>query len=292
MKVLGLPIPVFSTSANLGGAVRLTLLGTLFLYAFHPVLVGLVQEWSTQSEYSHAFLVPVLSAYLLWRRRTKLQAAHAPSAVGLGLFVLGLLTASLGYLAGEEFIQRLAIPVTLMGLVFFLAGWPAAKPCVLPISFLFLMIPIPYPVYKAMALNLRLFDGTVAAAWASALGVPILREGYLLHLPRITLEVADGCSGTLSLLALVTLGTFYISEKDISLVRKVVLWIAIVPIAVLANIIRITAIAVLVNMSGDWILDTVFHKLVGTANFVLGFGMLMLLGSLLSPRLVRRRTSS
>jgi exosortase len=143
------------------------------------------------------------------------------------------------------------------------------------------MIPIPFPMYKAMALQLRLLDAKVAAAWSSLLGVPVLQDGYLLHLPRITLEVADGCSGTLSLLALVALGTFYISEKEMAVNRKAALWMMLIPVSVLANIIRIVLIVVLVHYSGNWILETTFHKLVGTFNFALGFGVILLLGSLL-----------
>ena len=279
MKVLGLPSPGVLPHVSLTVVLRGGMLALVFVYAFFPVLVGLVQEWWSHSEYSFAFLVPGLAAYMLWRRRRELRGPSQPSVTGLALFVVGLTIVFVGYVVAEELIQRVAIPVTLLGLVYFLRGWRGAKACLLPIGYLVLMIPIPFPVYKTMALGLRLLDAKAAAWWAEFFGVPVLQEGYLLHLPRITLEVADGCSGTLSLLALVALGTFYISEKDMAATRKAVLWAALIPVSVLANIVRIVLIVVLVHYSGNWILDTTFHAMVGTVNFVLGFGVILLLGS-------------
>jgi exosortase len=247
-------------------------------FAFYPVLEGLVTDWWTHPEYSHAFLVPVISAYLLWRRRGRIPSSVSPSVSGLGLFAFGLAMLALGALAGEEFVQRVAVPVTLLGMVHFLAGGRAARTCLFPIGYLLLMIPIPFPIYKAVALRLRLIDATWVASWSSALGVPVFQDGYLLHLPRITLEVADSCSGTLSILALLTLGTFYISEMEMGWKRKVLVWLTMIPISVSANVIRILVVVVLVHYSGNWVLDTTFHKLTGTVNFVLGFAIVMLIG--------------
>ncbi len=279
MKVMEWPNRGLFYSARVGSILRVSALAGLVVYAFYPVLAGLVTDWWTHREYSHAFLVPGISAYLLWRRRRDLSSSPTPSVAGLGVFLLGLVMLILGSITDEEFIQRLAFPVTLTGLVHCLAGSPAAKACLFPFGYLLLMIPIPFPVYKAMALQLRLFDAALVASWASTLGVPVFLDGYLLHLPRITLEVADSCSGTLSIFALVTLGTFYISQLEMPLVRKAVLWTVMIPVSVLANVIRILIVVVLVHFSGNWVLDTTFHKLTGTVNFVLGFAFVMLIGS-------------
>lgn len=278
MKAMEWPNRGQAFSASAGMIVRVGALAGAWVFAFYPVLEGLVVDWWTHPEYSHAFLVPAISAYLLWRRRGRIPSAASPSALGLVGLVFGLATLALGALAGEEFLQRIAVPVTLLGMVHFVAGGRAARACLFPIGYLLLMIPIPFPIYKAVALQLRLIDATWVASWSSALGVPVFQDGYLLHLPRITLEVADSCSGTLSILALLTLGTFYISEMEMSWKRKVLVWLTMIPISVSANVVRILIVVVLVHYSGNWVLDTTFHKLTGTVNFVLGFALVMLIG--------------
>jgi exosortase len=151
-----------------------------------------------------------------------------------------------------------------------------------PLSYLFLMIPIPHTAFKAISLRLRLFDAHVAASWVSWLGIPILQDGYLLFLPKVTLEVADGCSGVLSVVSLLAIGILYVHLTQTSWLNKVVLWLSIVPIAIGANIARIVTISVSVYVFGDWILDTFFHELGGTFNFLLGLLSIVLLGAFLT----------
>ena len=278
-----------AVSVGTGMFARIAILGGLFLYAYYPVISGLVADWLAHREYSHAFLVPVLSMYLLWKRRRNLSALGTPSLVGLGVLGIGLAALWLGSLSGEDIIQRLSLPLTLFGLVYFTTAWRTARVCLFPFCYLLLMIPVPFPLYKTMAIQLRLFDAALVSSWASTLGVPVLLDGYLLHLPRITLEVADSCSGTLSILALVALGTFYISELDLPFVRKAVLWIVMIPISVLANVIRILIVVLFVHYSGNWVLETTFHQLTGMVNFVFGFTMVMIVGYFMrrSPRAER-----
>ncbi len=271
-------------SLNISGPsfVRGAAIASLFVFAFFPVMAGLVFDWLTHEEYSHGFLVPVISGYLLWRRRRDLHASSAPSGAGFGLLSFGLAVLLLGFAVGEEFLQRLSLPLTLIGLVYFLAGKTTARTCLFPIGYLLLMIPIPYTVYKAIAFQLRLFDAKLVASVSSFLGIPVFREGYLLHLPRITLEVSDACSGTLSIVALLALGTLYIGQTKMGLKRQASLWLMMIPISVLANVSRIVTIVLLVYYSGNWVLDTTFHKLSGTFNFVLGFAVIVLIGGMMS----------
>jgi len=236
----------------------------------------MVFDWWSYSLYSHGFLIPLISGYLVWRRRKDLQECpRRSSLVGLGVFLLGLGLFVLGWSGEEEFIQRLSLLATLLGLVYFLTGKQTAKLCLFPIGYLLLMIPIPFTVYKAAALDLRLLDATLATSWLSFIGIPVFREGYLLHLPRITLEVADGCSGFLSIVTMLALGILYLYQLQTG--WKSVLWMSLIPIAVLSNVVRIVSIAVLTYFFGEWVLGSTFHRLSGTFNFLLGFMSLVIL---------------
>lgn len=282
MKTLAILIRNLALDLRYGSLLRVATLGFVFVFLFYPVIQGLVLDWSTHYEYSHGFLIPLLSGYLIWCRRRELQECSGETSLaGFGILLFGLTFYVLGLSGQEEFVQRLSLPVTLAGLVYFLAGRRITKISLFPIGYLFLMIPIPFTLYKAIALELRLLDAKLVASWSSFLGVPVFREGYLIYLPNITLEVADGCSGVLSILALVALGTFYINQIELPMGGKSLLWGLLIPVSVLANVVRIVTIVFLVHYSGEWVLQTTFHKLSGTFNFLLGFMTIALVGFML-----------
>lgn len=255
---------------------RVLLIGVLCGAAFYPTVVGLVTEWWTNPFYSHGFLIPILSGYMLWQERSRLVAcAKQPSWTGLGLFMIGLVLLVAGALGEEEFIERLSIPITLFGLVYFLGGPQTAITCLFPAAYLLLMIPLPFFFSRFLKSILRPLDAKLAASWASYLGVIVYQEGDFIHLPNITLEVADGCTGFMSLLALSALGAFYVYRLPGK--KKLILWVSVVPIAVVANVIRILVIVLVVYYSGEWFLDSWFHHIQGTSNFLFGLLLLVLL---------------
>jgi exosortase len=129
-----------------------------------------------------------------------------------------------------------------------------------------------------LSLRLRFWDSEVVAYIASGLGVPLFREGYLLHLPQATLEVADACSGFFSILSLFAIGVFYIYLLKIGFGFKVLLSLLLVPIGSMTNIVRIATLVLLVHYSGLWALDSTFHKFSGTFNFILGFSAILAVG--------------
>jgi exosortase len=247
-----------------------------FGYLYYRVFLGLVNDWWSNSAYSHGVLIPFLSGYLIWQRRKELSDAHKqPSYIGFGIFLLGLISFIVGTVGGEEIIQRLSLPLSLLGLVFYLGGSQVVRLCLFPVAYLVMMIPLPFPIYRLASLRLRLFDSRVAEAVLPFLGVPVYREGYFLFLPNVVLEVADACSGVLSIVALMAIGVFYVHQVRSQ--RRLLLWLAIVPIAVAANAIRIVLVSAMSHHLGDWVLGTTFHRLTGTFNFLLGFLVLVMM---------------
>jgi len=197
--------PRFGTSLFLL-TVLVGILGTLYF----EVLWDLVGDWYNDPDYSHGFLVPLVSGYFVWERRRSLQSVSVqPSLWGVPLLVFGLLMLVVGSIGAELYTQRASLLVVLAGLVLLILGKECVFKLSLPITFLFFMIPLPAIVVNAIAFPLQIFAAQAATFCLFNLGIPVLREGNLIALAGVTLEVAEACSGLRSLLSLLTLGAVY-----------------------------------------------------------------------------------
>ena len=137
---------------------------------------------------------------------------------------------------------------------------------------------------KEVAYQLRFFDASLAANAVQLLGVPVYRETYFLHLPNISLEVADMCAGLASIFALFALGTFYVYFLPLATRLKAVLLLSTFPIAILANLVRIIVVAVLAYIIGPVTLEMWFHRFSGTTTFLLALVLLVSFGEFLRKK--------
>ena len=173
----------------LGGA----LLAVILAVTYRGILADLVQQWWDDENYSHGFLVPVFSAYLVWERRAELAAApREGSWWGLPVLVAGIGALIVGDVGAENFLTRSSLIVILAGLVLLHLGTRIARILAFPLAYLFFMVPLPAIVFYAIAFPLQ---GLAAenAAWAlDLLGVPVLLDGNVIRLSQITLGVDGG----------------------------------------------------------------------------------------------------
>ncbi len=179
------------------------LLSVLVVVMYAPVIRSLVRQLWDDPNYSHALLVPVFVAFVLWRERTRLRAVCV-KASDSGLLImaaaLGLLL--FGMLGAELFTARVSLLVLISGIIVFLAGWRLLRSMAFPIGYLIFMIPLPALVYYQLTFPLQLWASRLGADGLVLLGVHTVREGNLLILPNVTLEVVEACSGVRSLLSL------------------------------------------------------------------------------------------
>src|SRR4029077_20397955 len=147
--------------------------------------------------------------------------------------------------------------------------------------FLVLMIPIPAIVFNKVTFPLQLLASRVAAGILPVLGVPVLREGNVIVLPSMPLEVADACSGIRSLLSLGTLAIIYGYLMDRRVIVRVLLAVASVPIAVAANSLRIVGTGLLVQYWDPEKAEGFFHAGWGWIIFVISLTALYLLHHLM-----------
>jgi len=141
------------------------------------------------------------------------------------------------------------------------------------------MIPIPAIIFNQVTFPLQMFASRIAAAGLSELGVPVLREGNIINLPSMPLEVAEACSGIRSLLSLVTLGIIYGYLKETRIWIRILLTVAALPIAVAANSLRIIGTGLLTEYWGPAAAEGFFHSFSSWLIFIISLGGLILLHS-------------
>jgi exosortase len=255
----------------------------LVLYA--PVIAGMAVEWSEFPSLSHGFAVPLISAYLLWNRRHLLaEAPIAGSFVGLPLIGLALGMLVIGSLGGESFVARLSLPLVLLGTVLFLMGTSIARHAWVAIAYLVFMIPLPYLTLKALTYQSRLFDASLTATALQWLGVPVLRDGVMLHLANMTLEVADDCSSIPAIAALLALGAAYAQIQSRPTWIRAILTLSAAPLGLLSNIIRLILTSLGAYYLGPIALNNAIHKFNGTSVFLLTVVLLVVLDTLLTRK--------
>ena len=267
-------------------ALGVAVAGALALYV--PVIAGMAADWIEFPSLSHGFAVPLISAYLLWNRRRLLAEAPVEgSFIGLPVIVLALGLLVLGSLGSESFIARLSLPIVLFGVALFLMGGRVTRHAWIAIAYLAFMIPLPYLTLKAITYQSRLFDAGLTATALGWIGVPVLRDGVMLQLPNMTLEVADECSSVPAIAALVALGAAYAQLQARPTWIRVVLTLAAAPLGLLSNIVRLIVTSLGAYYLGPIALNNVIHKFNGTTVFLATVVLLVALDTLLT-RIWRR----
>ena len=254
---------------------QLGILGALILWLYGSTLAHLVLQWWQDPNFSHGFFVPLFSAYIVWQQRDQLaRVTVRPSWAGLPILAFGLLVMIVGRLGAELFLSRSSLLLVLAGLIVLFLGWSFFRAVFFPWAFLILMIPIPTILLNQVTLPLQLLAAKVAAGALPILGVPVLREGNIIYLPAMPLEVAEACSGIRSLMSLVTLAIIYgyLAES-----RRWVRWLlalASVPITVFANDVRIVGTGLLVQYWDPAMAEGYYHASWGWLIFVVSLAML------------------
>jgi exosortase len=246
------------------------------LWLFSGILSSLARQWVSDDNYSHGFFVVPLAIFFAWARRDALaNAPGRPSIAGLVLIVGSLLVLMAGLLGAELFLSRVAFVGVLAGTVLFVWGRDHFRILAFPIAFLLLMIPLPAIVFNQIAFPLQLLASRAGEAVIGLAGIPVLREGNVLQLPSRTLEIVEACSGIRSLVSLITLAVVlgYFTERRTG--ARLVITLAAVPIAILANAVRVAGTGLASELISPAAADGFFHTFSGWLMFVCAFVGLM-----------------
>jgi exosortase len=261
---------------------QIAILSILCLWLYGRTIVHLVGQWWHDPNFSHGFFVPVFSAFVIWQERDRLRRiALKPSSAGLLILAGALGVLLVGQLGAELFLARVSLLVLGAGLIVLFLGWNFLSALSFPLAFLLLMIPIPTIIFNQITFPLQLLASKVAAATLPLFSVPILREGNVIILPSMALEVAEACSGIRSLMSLVTLAIIYgyLMEKRVA--GRWLLALGAIPISVAANSVRIIGTGLLVQYWDPDKAQGFFHTFSGWLIFVVSLVMLYLLHGLM-----------
>ena len=242
--------------------VCLCLLGLALALPYSSALHSLFQLWLRQDKaYSHGFLVPLISLYLLWGKReylSQLRPRPHQIAGGLGFLVSALLLfvgRSIGIIQAEV----MAFLIVLPSLVLFVFGWGYLKALALPLVYLLFMLP-PASLFFMVPRIDELTDGfhwpfqLISAnlgVWAvQALGFPAFQEGTFIHLPRITLEVIEACSGLRFLTSVIAIGIPLVYLTQRTWPRATAVIASGVLITILSNGARVALVGIMAQLYG------------------------------------------
>ena len=256
---------------------------TLVAVAYIPTFQWMIERWSTKDTYySHGFLVPFISAFIIWQKREELgKLIIKPLNSGWLLFLGGLLIHGLSTSFRVSFVSGFSLIITLIGLILITLGKDFLKKLMFPVCFLISMIPLPLALIASLSFRLKIFAAQVATKIINMVGIQAVREGSIIRTMHATLMVEDPCSGIRSLVALISLGALAAYFSNLSRPRKAILFASSIPIAVGTNIIRITALGLVSEIYGEKYGTGIFHDTMGILVFVFAFLGLMLVQKIL-----------
>lgn len=254
---------------------QLGILLAITIWLYGSILFHLVAQWKSSPDFSHGFIVPLFSGFVVWHERGKLAALRLrPSWSGLAIVAIAMGTLIVGQLGAELFLSRFSLLILLAGLIVWFGGWPYFRVLLFPWAFLILMIPIPVIVFNQIAFPLQLFASQVASTILPLLGVPVLREGNIINLASMQLEVAEACSGIRSLMMLIALSIIYGYLMERRLWMRWVLALSSIPIAVAANNVRIIGTGLLAHYWSPDLAEGYYHTSWGLLTWIISLLML------------------
>lgn len=246
------------------------ILAAIVVALYWPILGGMATQWWDDPNYTHGFLVPAFSAFLIWRERARLRVVvPRGSLLGLAVLVGGIGVLFLGSIGSENFLMRTSLIVVIAGLVLFHSGARVLRIVFFPLAFLLFMVPLPGVVFYAVTFPLQRLAAEQAAWTLDLLGVPVLLDGNVIHLSQITLGVTEACSGIRSLISLLASSVAWAYLTLPLGVIALVFVLMAVPITIFANAARVVATGLIGQWFGVEYASGFFHEFAGLAVYSL-----------------------
>lgn len=255
----------------------------LMAVAFWSGIDELMVRWEKQEEYSHGYMLPLLTLYFIWQKKNVIaQSVFTPSWWGLAVILLALVVFVVGEVSALFILTQYALIIVLFGLALAIMGWPAVKPVIVPILLLVFAIPLPYFLEASLSANLQLLSSKLGVSFIRWCQIPVFLEGNVIDLGIYKLQVVEACSGLRYLFPLLSLGFICAYLYEAALWKRVLLVLSTIPITILMNSFRIGMIGVLVDNWGIDMAEGFLHDFEGWIVFMACFGVLFIEMAILS----------
>jgi len=246
----------------------------LILYSLHPGITWLTDSWRYDPFYSHGFLVPLISLFIIWRKRNELRAGEDE---GIGIYVLGfgLLLYAAGIFLRSPHTSALSLIPVLSGLIMHFYGKEVMKKILFPVCFLIFMIPL--PGLNVISFHLQHLTSISAAFMVKTMGVEIYRSGIELYVHGCQILIGTACGGLRGIISLLMVAAVFVYVLRGSVKRKTILLVLTIPVAILSNIIRVTSAVLVANSCGCETAMKFFHDYSGILLFIIS--VIVLIGA-------------
>jgi exosortase D (VPLPA-CTERM-specific) len=249
----------------------------MLVYIYYDGLDRMVLNWFEREEYSHGSMIPLLSLFLIWRRKNELatlQVTHPWS--GLYLTAFGLVFYFLGEISAITIITQYSFIVTIAGITLAYAGWDAFKRIWIAFLFLIFMIPLPAVIFQQLSQHLQLISSEIGVGIIRLFGISVFLEGNVIDLGAYKLQVVEACSGLRYLFPLMSLAFIGVYFYKAEFWKRVLVFASSIPITILLNSIRIGIIGVLVEYWGVSMAEGFVHDFEGWIVFMFCTAILVL----------------
>jgi exosortase len=254
------------------------LLGAIYWRIVPPLVV----QWWDDPNYSHGFLIPLFSLYVVWQQRATLRTLPRwGSLLGIPLVLSGIAILIVGDLGAENFLMRISLLVIIAGLILFHLGTKILRAIMFPLVVLLFMIPLPGVIFYAVTFPLQRLAAEQAAWMLELLGIPVLLDGNIIHLAQLSLGVTEACSGIRSLISLFAGAVAWAYLLLPGGWPMAIFIAATVPITILANAVRVVLTGLIGQQFGVQYATGFFHEFAGWAIYVFAFLCLLVLHSLI-----------
>jgi exosortase D (VPLPA-CTERM-specific) len=246
------------------------------IIAFDRALFELVRRWIAEEEYSHGFLIPVVSAWMLWMRREALVASFGqPSWTGLAIIALALAMHVVGQYSSIYILSQIGFILVLIGIALAAGGYPLLKVTSVPIAFLIFAVPLPYFIQSNLTLQLQLISSQLGVDVIRLFQIPVYLEGNVIDLGFYKLQVVEACSGLRYLYPLLSLSFLAAYLFQAPLWQRALVFLSGIPITIGMNGFRIGMVGVTVNWWGPRMADEILHFFEGWVIFIACAGLLI-----------------
>ena len=261
-----------------GGKV-ITLVSIILLISllYSRTFTWLIESWMNDPYYSHGFLVPLISGYVIYKKQATIgDVGREPSNIGLLFLIPGLLMHGIGQFWTIKFLSGFSLIVVIIGLVLLIYGSEVMKTVLFPVLFLTFMVPIP-PSFM-FSFELQTFSSIFATHLVNLFGIGAINAGSEIYLESCSFVVGAPCSGLRSIISLLSLATIYSYILEGNILARVLVVLSAIPIAIFANILRISSILVVADIYGSDTAMSFFHNFSGLLSFGLSLIMLLAVG--------------
>jgi exosortase A len=223
--------------------------------------------------YSHGFLVPFVSGYLIWLKRNEFNKLQSRTSwIGFALVIIAAIMHLFGTAVYIFFVSGFSAWLLLVSSCLYINGWEKSRLLWFPFVFLLFMLPAPLALIDIISLPMKVFVAHYGVKLSELFGVPVYREGFAIIIPQGTLLVDNPCSGLRSILAFLAIGSLFAYMSNLSINKKWILFLFALPVALLSNLVRVF---VLILCSYKFGLaaaapDTFLHTGSGVILFLLG----------------------